>query len=801
MNISSYILEQALRRLQVPESSIRQFALASALSDVGGRGFPRELFALSAPVVVRGLLNFAVFQMRRDWIFPYWVRKQLDPDDPAYIARSQNPIFVNTTHRNWTTLGSPHGLHEAIVDPRGMATPLPREWSLEVWLTSESGPYFPSTADTVEQTFSTTSPILRTRHAVPGFDMQQEHFVSSTRDGLDVLFQEVSLQNISERTRAGTLAIVVRPYNSEGIAPISHLSTDGKRFLYVDHLLGIVFSREPDRYLLSSGAQGDLAGVMNTLVSDPDAEVLSRFGGRSIRCPEGLGHAAAIFPFSLAAGEQTRIHCSVALANDALLRKRHLKQTWQVSYETRRMSQEQVWNAQRAEGARIAIGNARLQSILDANTLALLQLNDKDFISPGPYLYHHFWYRDAVPMCRALDALGFHERSRMVYNGFPKGQTRDGFFRGPDGEWDSNGAVLFGFLDHYRFTRSSMWLRGHFSDLLRGGNWVIRQRKKTSDLPVPARGLLPRSLSAEHLGTVDQYYWDTFHGLAGMRSLVVMSSALGHLDKEEKVREELQLFEEDVRTSLQHVATRLGRPLIPATPTRTFDESAIGSLSGIYPLGIHDVLPEAFKETTIEILERYVDPRGFLHPFIHSGYNMYLTLHIAQALRLLGLTDLSGPVGASVIDQCRDPYTFPEAIHPRTGGGAMGDGHHGWAAAEVVLWLRSMLIEESDNLLSFFRLANGMLGVPPTCSLTSMPTHYGPIDLVLKPDGPSRYHLQFSPRFHSDVTAPTIEFWLPLEVRRVLPSNPQHLINQRREGTSVVLRCRPQVRSIVLECE
>jgi len=53
MNLTSYILEQALRRLQLPESSIKQFQLAGKFSDVEGRGFPKELFLLSTPVIIR----------------------------------------------------------------------------------------------------------------------------------------------------------------------------------------------------------------------------------------------------------------------------------------------------------------------------------------------------------------------------------------------------------------------------------------------------------------------------------------------------------------------------------------------------------------------------------------------------------------------------------------------------------------------------------------------------------------------------------------------------------------------------
>ena len=71
MSLLPYILEQALRQLRIHEEAIRQFQIASALSDVDGKGFPRELFQLSAPMITHGLLNFAVLQMKQDWLYDY----------------------------------------------------------------------------------------------------------------------------------------------------------------------------------------------------------------------------------------------------------------------------------------------------------------------------------------------------------------------------------------------------------------------------------------------------------------------------------------------------------------------------------------------------------------------------------------------------------------------------------------------------------------------------------------------------------------------------------------------------------
>ena len=43
---------------------------------------------------------------------------------------------------------------------------------------------------------------------------------------------------------------------------------------------------------------------------------------------------------------------------------------------------------------------------------------------------------------------------------------------------------------------------------------------------------------------------------------------------------------------------------------------------------------------------------------------------------------------------------WPEAIHPQSGGGCMGDGQHGWAAAEWVMMMRNCFVrEEGDRLI------------------------------------------------------------------------------------------------------
>ncbi|MGZ4960227.1 MAG: hypothetical protein ACXV7J_13305, partial [Methylomonas sp.] len=63
---------------------------------------------------------------------------------------------------------------------------------------------------------------------------------------------------------------------------------------------------------------------------------------------------------------------------------------------------------------------------------------------------------------------------------------------------------------------------------------------------------------------------------------------------------------------------------------------------------------------------------------------------------------------------------WPEAIHPRTGGGCMGDGQHVWAAAEWVLMMRHCFVREEGETLILCQ------GIPERWLAGTEPVTFGP---------------------------------------------------------------------------
>ncbi len=794
MNLTSYILEQAFRQLRLPESSQKQFKIASSLSDVGGKGFPRELFQLSAPLVVQGLLNYATLQMNRNWIYPYWVHRQLDPHDVSFIPRSQNPLLLNVTHRNWTALGSPHGFHEAIIDPKGLATPLPREWSLDVWIATESQLVVPSLAPNVDQQLDVSAPRIVTVTKTENIELNVEQFVDATNRDVDILFQRACVKNVSSSKLPGFLCVAIRPFNPEGVAPIHSIDFRQRRFAYVDKILGVAFAKPPDWVLCSNAAKGDTAAILRKLGGKAPTEL-----EESIECRRGLANALASYRFELEPQEQFSVHCSVALGSEKKLRNRAVKQTWRVSFEQRKKRHASHWAKELAHASQFEFADRNLQTIFDASRLTLLQLHDNDFISPGPFLYHHFWFRDAVPMVRALDVLGFSKRAQDVIDAFSKRQKADGFFSGPEGEWDSNGAVLWVIYRHYLLTRSTAWLQSWYPRLLKGAGWIERMKKRSIEDSGSSSGLMPPSLSAEHLGTVDQYFWDSFWSLAGLRSFCAISRVLRKEKDLSHYLLEQNSLDNSIRSSLNAIEERLGSQIIPATPTRDFDESAIGSIASMYPLQILTDVPQP-GNTVRELDRRFMDSRGFYHPIIHSGYNPYLTLQLAHSYLFMNDIVRAWEVAETIFRQTVSPYSLPEAIHPRTGGGSMGDGHHGWASAEIILFVRDCLVQESEGRLILFGGANKRLvSKGRTTRMVNVPTDYGPISAELEFESEDRCVIQIQNKFFAEIRPDTIEIVLPFACKAVAASRPDDLLNVFLQKDSTVISCSSVIRTLFID--
>jgi GH15 family glucan-1,4-alpha-glucosidase len=273
-------------------------------------------------------------------------------------------------------------------------------------------------------------------------------------------------------------------------------------------------------------------------------------------------------------------------------------------------------------------------------------------------------------------------------------QTAQGYFLSQEGEWDSNGEALWIMRQYCQMTGNvppGEWKES----IYKAGKWIYKKRL-SDNLQSPHAGLLPSGFSAEHLGPNDFYYWDDFWAVAGLRAAAFLCAAYKDNNEAATFEKESHVLLESINKSLKKVDVRLKRPAIPASPYRRLDSGAIGSLAASYPLRVFQESDQKVLGTADFLMKNCLVHGGFFHDMTHSGINPYLTLHLAQVLLRAGDPRYFGLMTA-VANLASPTGQWPESIHPRTGGGCMGDGQHVWAAAEWVLMLRNCFVREEGN--------------------------------------------------------------------------------------------------------
>ena len=644
----------------------RQFAQPSEVQE------PIELLRAGIVFHARGLINKAI-QHNLDWVWPYWVEKQYDPADISFVPRAFSISHINLTHRNWTAVGHPDLALYPVVDPRGLVTPLHDGWSIDFWLmTRDNALLYPSKhQDTVQNWLLEPGPAVKTTSSWNGILLQS---VVSLEIENSLPFADIKVS--AAGAEGGWLVVALRPYNPEGIQFIDDIRyQDNPPSWLVNSNNQINFSRRPGKILFSNYQEGD---VIHQLGRSKD--------NHHSTCRAGMATSAALFP--LGSSSKESVHIQIPLNND-------LSGKSTLPFKKKLQPADLAWKNASSQTASLKIPDKKIQFLYDAAIKTLILLS-ADSVVPGPYTYRRFWFRDACLMLNAVLSAGMVERTFRILDTFPGLQKMTGYFQSQKGEWDSNGQVLW-IMDRFQRITGEPLKRDWMKAVHKGARWINRKRvsKKHGS---PHAGLLPAGFSAEHLGPNDFYYWDDFWGLAGLHAASRLAGLFESQEKMQAYKAEALDFEQSIYKSINSIPGHRSKGGIPASPYRRLDAGAIGSMVADYPLQLTAPNDKLVLNTTEFLLENCFHKGAFFQDMIHSGLNAYLTLDIAQTLLRMGDPRYKDLI-RSVADMASPTGQWPEAVHPLTGGGCMGDGHHGWAAAEWVMMIRNLFIREEGRTL------------------------------------------------------------------------------------------------------
>ncbi len=670
MKFLQIFIEWMAGRLKIPPEAVKMFKVANEMSGIDKSTLPTELVPLNSMQLSRGLLNFTVLQSNMNWLFPYWAEEQYNPGSSSFIPRSHIGLSINVTHRNWTAVGIPGCTIEPVVDPRGMVMPFRNGWSVDVWLSVDGRNFFPSKSSEASQKLIDDVPVVETSFVFQEVKLNLKTFV-----GDSTLVHKAKMLNESGKVKKCRLVFALRPFNPEGIS-LTHdiVFNKAAKGFNVSNKYELKFNIDPDIVSCASYIDGDISNNINDLINN-----------YSVHCETGMANAAAAFDRAIDADCSIEIESHVELTNTPSIKSSSLKEEDALNF----------WDDVLSRGAMIKTPDEKINSVIKSSVSSLLLFSDDKHITPGPFTYHQFWFRDAAYMIWALDKWGFSNYTSPVIKSFPEYQSDSGYFRSQKGEWDSNGQAVWSAYQHAMLSYNKKILEELFENFYKGIIWIDKNRLTGDEYKdKPYYGLLPPGMSAEHLGLADHYFWDSFWSIAGIESFINICNLLNRQKEKDYSENLLSNYRKDFDRALSGVQKKFGLKTIPASPNRKNDCGMIGSVAVSYPLQIMGFEDPSVAATLETLYSSYFVKGMFFQQFIHSGMNAYLTLHVAHAYLYAGERKKFWEIITNTLKFISPTSNFPEAINPLTGGGVMGDGHHGWASAELLMAFTEAFVYE-----------------------------------------------------------------------------------------------------------
>jgi len=661
---------------------------------------PIELVRAGSVFHARGLINSRVIQHNLDWVWPFWIQKQFDPNSKSFIPRAYSLTHINLTHRNWTAVGAPGIASTPIVDPRGLVMPFFDSWCVDGWLIAKDGEQlYPSkTEDSAQELVMSGGLEVVSRHRKGGLFLESRVKVIVKKGR-----PYCRINYIAEPEKDAWIAISVRPFNPEGISFVHNIKFNPEN----------ISLKVNEQRLLECSEFPEIVSFSNYRNGDVKLNLFKRRHLMKIKCDVGMASAAVLF--SVKKGTLKKVGVEIPL-----------------QMETEKKTVPSGWDEALSGKCKLKLPDKNIEFLFNAAVRTVYMFTEED-VYAGPFTYRRFWFRDAAFILNALLSLNFKDRAGKIIEGFPKRQTPAGYFRSQKGEWDSNGQVLWIISKYCKMTGAGL-SKKELESVRKGAEWIEKKRTDSRQ-GLPHSGLLPAGFSAEHLGPNDYYYWDDFWGVAGLVAANEIEN-LHYSDHGRRYMLYANQFMKDILRSLRYVLKRIGRPAMPASPYRRLDSGAIGSIAAGYPLELFSSNDPALLDTAEYLYSSCFVNGLFFHDMTHSGINAYLSLHVAEVFLRAGDERFYGII-KKLAEKASPTGQWPEAIHPQTGGGCMGDGQHVWAASEWIVMIRNCFVREGklpERLILCSGVVREWIG-KETVEFGPAPTSWGDISITVKTEG------------------------------------------------------------------
>lgn len=689
--------------------------------------------------------------------------------------RGWHPRYWHREQSYWTPVGSPEGKRRALINEEGLVEVDEAGFSLEPFILTNKGLLSWAEAEVSISLEKNGMPLPRVRWKTKTLMLDILPWVDGRDDEL-ILRVTYRLRRRASSTPV-KLVVAARPFqvdppwqafrNLGGISPIHRVSAD-EDGLTVE---GRTVSASP-KPALTGTAMFEEGCVPRFLA---EATVPDR---KETHDPTGL--ASGLMTWSLPEGDEM-LEVTVSVPYHQIHTPPDSNDRHNALNRWKRKLGAVRWDVPKCA-----------QAAFDCwrTTAAHILINrDGPAIQPGPRRYTRSWVRDCVIMGAALAKAGLHSPLHEFIEWYAGFQREDGFIPcvvDRDGvdwlvEHDSHGQFLWGVREVHRANPDPRFLERLMSHVGLAVEYLLELRKQRfgpeyeSGEKAAMRGLLPESASHEgYLAHPVHSYWDDFWGIRGLQAAADLAKVAGLTDDAARWATEADYFQDDVLRSIEKVIADKQLAYVPGSVEwADFDPTATSN--AIAMLDFADALPQAALDS---MLATYLD--GFHRK--HRGempWNNYTAyeIRIIGAFVRLGKRETANELLDFFLSDRRPlPWNqWPEITwKDLRAPGHLGDVPHTWIAAEYLLALTSMVVEEREASATII-LAGGMrwewIAEDNGFSVKNLPTRFGKLDFMIRAEEDGTLSVHVGGKMHPHFTGIFIQPPLPEGKRIVNATN------------------------------
>ncbi len=604
-----------------------------------------------------------------DELLPWWMTRQSDPASPDVIIGEG--ADRNTTHRSWTLVGTVGDADHAAVDPRGLVSPRVDSFSVDWWVGADDRWHLPSRSAGVRQRLVDDSPIVETTMRVPGGEVVHRTWAVAAGDGVPAGGGVViELRNAS--TVPVAVAFAIRPFGPVGRTSVGSIDLDGT-VVTVDGHPAVHLAKEPSRVAVGSAALGDALMVVESGAAG------SQWPAGGVRCGEGRASAALLFPLPHTASIRLLIPTAPPQPRRSRLGFRHRVPDAAPVRPTAAPDVDRVvagWEVQTRRSPRMELLELRAdEAVRSARRAALLHAAGDDAMSWSDGLLGVF---DACSLIVALDQHALHAEAAKLLMGLVDRIDVDGRFELEHHRMDASAAWLHAVERHVRLADDTAMARVTVGEIATVAHRLDRDARSLDDRRRARRAAGPEWTTTPESLRVHDLVW-------AHSGLLAAAAVLRAADQPEAA--------DEIDRSVLSLSSACASALATA-PGST--ESAIAAVVALVESDSVFLADRGLLHSLVEIASGAAVRGAVVARVGEAALGPRVSAAIAAARIRLG-----DPTAVEVLRWLLEigapTWNWPDAVHPRTGDGAAGDGHSAVSTAAFLQLTRSLTVVEDAH--------------------------------------------------------------------------------------------------------